>query len=102
MTTMEVEKEFADIIRDKLEARFNGELVFDPIRVQRELNLDEIPFLHAYIVFEGDQDRLDPSWTVTLPRLLRPAAEKLGFPGLPLHSFIEKSEWPQLEKKISS
>lgn len=102
MITTEVKEKFADIVRAKLETRFKDEFVFDPIWVQEGLDLDEVPFLHTYIVYEGDQEKLDTSWTITLPRLLRPDAEKLGFPGIPLHSFVEKSEWPQLKKRISS
>lgn len=102
MTTEAVEDVFADIIREKLHARFKDEFVFEPIRVQREWDLDERPFLHAYIVFEGDQKKLDPSWTASLPMMLWPDAEKLGFPGLPIQSFVIKSEWRQLEKRIGS
>lgn len=102
MITPEIKEKFADIIRSKLEARFKDEFVFDPIWVQEGLDLDGVPFLHAYIVYEGDQKKLDPSWRVSLPLMLRPYAEALGFPGIPLHAFVEKSEWPQLEKKVSA
>ena len=100
MQTAEVEKEFAIIIHEKLVAKFQDEFVFEPILVQKGLDLDGDPCLHAYIVFEGDQKKLDPAWTAALPRFLWPHAQALGFPGLPLQSFVRKSEWPHLQESI--
>ena len=102
MAIEEVEKEFAAIIRKRLAAKFHGEFVFEPIRVEADLDLDGELYLHAYIVFDGDREKLDPSWTATLSRFLWPHAEKLRYPGFPIQSFVSKSEWPSLEKKIAS
>ena len=101
MSLKEVEKEFAAIIRQKLDSKFHDEFVFESIRVEADLDLDGDLYLHAYIVFDGDQRHLDPSWTAALPRSLWPHAEKLGYPGRPIQSFVSKSEWPSLEKQIA-
>lgn len=96
------EKEFEAIIRAKLDERFQDEFVFDSIWVQTELDLDGVCYLHAYIVFDGDQKKLDPAWTAALPRLLWPHAQELDCPGLPLQSFVEKSEWPDLKAAVQN
>lgn len=95
MTTenVTVEEKFAEIIRKELKARFHDEFVFEPILVQADVDLDGTPCLDAYIVFDGDQKKLDPSWTVTLPRLLWSRSESLGYPGLPTQWFVSKSDW---------
>lgn len=99
MTTT-AEEEFAAIIRAKLGERFQDEFVFDPILVRTAWNLDGVRYLHAYIVFAGDQKKLEPAWTAALPRLLWPHAQELDYPGLPLQTFVEKSEWPRLEATL--
>ncbi len=100
MANEEAKDAFAAIVREKLDEKFRDEFVFDPILVQTALDLDGDPCLHAYIVFEGDQKKLDPAWTAALPRHLWPYARELGFPSLPLQSFVRKSEWPRLQASI--
>ena len=100
MVIVDVKKAFANIIEKELSAKFHDEFVFGPIHVQAELDLDGESFLHAYIVFDGDQKKLDPSWTAALPRNLWPCSEELGYPGLPIQSFVKKSEWKNLKKVI--
>ena len=90
MVTAE-EKKFATIIQAKLHEKFRDDFEFEPILVQSELNLDGVGYLHAYIVFAGDQKKPDPAWTAALPRLLWPYAQELGCPGLPPCSPLSKS-----------
>ena len=47
----------------------------------------------SYIVFDGDQAELDPSWTSTLSGKLWPHLVEMGFDNPPSKSFVEKSEW---------
>ena len=64
------------IVRDDLEGHFKDEFVFDPIVV--EPAIDEFgdgtgeTYLRIVVVFNGDQNRLDPGWTSGLIRRIRP------------------------------
>ncbi len=91
--TVTVEEKFAELLRKELEAKFHDEFVFEPIYVQADFDLDGNRCLDAYIVFDGDQKKLDPSWTAALPRLLWSRSENLGYPGLPTQWFVSKSDW---------
>ena len=89
---VKVEEQFAGLLRKELEARFHDEFVFEPIFVQADRDPDGNPW-DAYIVFDGDQKKLDPSWTAALPQLLWSRSESLGYPGLPTQWFVSKSDW---------
>ena len=92
--------QFGQLIRTLLEQRFHGEFVFDPIVVFPKTDHDGENYLHTYIVFDGDQKNLDPRWTLRLSRQVWPQAEELGYTAIPIQSFVEKSEWPELEKHL--
>ena len=88
-----------DLVRKDLEGRFNDEFVFDPIIANPELDWWGDEFLHIYIIFDGDQKKLDTKWTIGIEtRLLQelPEGELLHTPG---HSFIPKSEWKSVYKE---
>lgn len=93
--------EIKELIRDALRERFGGELEFGPIVVLPRFDDDGEGYFHSYIVFDGDQKKLDPTWTLRLSKLLWSQAEKLGYPGIPIQLFVKRSEWPALEKKLS-
>ena len=57
-------------------------------------------YLHSYIVFDGNQENLDPTWTLSLSNSLWAQAEKLGYPGIPIQLFVRMSEWPDLKRKL--
>ena len=74
LTTDDVTTErISNIIHQHLAERFSGEITFGPvlpvIRTDYQEGLD---YLQIYIVFDGDQDGLDPRWTVRLPARIRP------------------------------
>ena len=93
-------KEIENMIRDLLEERFEGELEFGPIVVMPRFDHYGEEYLHSYIVFHGDQKRLDPAWTLRLPGRLWTRSEELGYPGIPMPTFVKSSEWPALEKRL--
>ena len=88
------------MIQDLLHDRFENELEFGPIVVMPRFDDDGEGYLHSYIVFHGDQKRLDPTWTLRLSNLLWSHAEELGYPGIPIQLYVERSEWPALEKSL--
>ena len=93
--------EIRNLIRDVLRERFAGEIDFGPIVVLPRFDDDGEEYLHSYIVFDGDQEKLDPTWTLRLSRRLWPRAEELGYPGIPIQLFVKKSEWPALSKRLA-
>ena len=87
------EEEFAEEIRQMLDERFGDEFEFGPIVVRTELD-DDMLFFRTYIVFDGDVNKLDPAKTSSLARHLWDLAVELEHPGIPLLSYVLKSEWP--------
>ncbi len=100
MIAEEAAVEIRRMLRDMLSERFGDEFEFDPIVVRSRVDQDGDEYLHSYIVFKGDQKKLDPKWTLRLSGRLWQRAEELGYPGIPMQSFVKKSEWPALEKSL--
>ena len=100
MVADEATEEIRTMLWDMLSERFGDELEFGPIVVRPRVDQDGDEYLHSYIVFKGDQKKLDPKWTLRLSRRLWSRAEELGYPGIPMQSFVKKSEWPALEKRL--
>ncbi len=101
MATSEATDQIKTMIQDLLDERFKDEFEFGPIVVRSRVDDDGEVYLHSYIVFHGDQSKLDPRWTLRLSDSLWARALELGYPGIPIQSFVEKSEWPELEKMLS-
>ena len=96
--TKEVKQRVIGMVREYLTARFSDDdpIVFDPIVIDVRYDLDDEPYLHIYVVYDGDQALLDPIWTADLTGYLWPRLEAIGIPELPTKSFVEKSEWDEL------
>ena len=88
------------MIRTMLEEHFKDLFVFNPIMVEAKTDHDDQDYLHACVVFDGDFDKLDPGWTVDLPEQLWPHSRALGYPGIPIQSFVAKSEWKTLKRML--
>ena len=100
----ELQEKVADIVRETLVERFADEFVFDPIRVIPAIDEygdgDGESYLRIMIVFDGDQEALDPRWTSGLIRRIRPKLIEAGVEEFPSPSFVKKSEWPRLERSL--
>ena len=87
------------IVRETLEEHFRDEFEFEPILVVPAADEfgggDGSAFLRIAVVFDGDQDRLDPTWTSGFITRIRPRLAAEGIEEFPSVSFIEKSEWWQ-------
>ena len=100
MMTDEATRTFEQTIKEMLKDRFGGELEFGPILVMPKVDHDGERYLHSYIVFDGNQENLDPTWTLSLSNSLWAQAEQLEYPGIPILLFVKRSEWADLERKI--
>ena len=101
MVASEATNEIKGMIQDLLHERFKDELEFGPIVVMPRIDDDGTEYLKSYIVFHGDQSILDPKWTLSLSGTLWDRALELGYPGIPIQHFVEKSEWPELEEMLA-
>ena len=85
------------IVKATLVERFKDDFVFEPIHVAYERDHDGDIYLRITIIFEGDQRRLDPKWTVGLERRLYPKLMELDIDRFDYidKGFVEKSEWDE-------
>lgn len=93
--TAELATKIAGIARNLLYERFGDDFVFDPIWVERKVDHDDEDYLELNIVFDGDQNKLDPGWTVGIGRRMRPALREIGVEEIPDHAFHDKNEWQE-------
>ena len=105
MTTQERDEIVKSIVRETIEERFAGEFVFDPICViptVDEWGPDATgeTLLRIYIIFDGDQKKLDPAWTGSLIRRIEPKLLAAGIEEFPCPSWVEKSEWEDLYRRL--
>ena len=89
-----------ELLYEELQGRFNDELKFGPIVVLPGMDQDGDRYLHAYIVFDGDQKKLDPRWTMRLHEAMWPLSREFDYPAIPLSSFVAKSEWPSQRRNL--
>lgn len=96
MISREVADEFGEIVGKALRERFKDDFVFDPIVVEPLIDPWGDAYLDVFIIFDGDQKKLDSSWNVGLSRRLGGDLDRLGVPSVPSFSFVEKSEWQEV------
>ena len=96
--TKEVKQQVIDLVRADLSEKFGPDdpIVFDPIIIDLRFDPDDEPYLHIYVVYDGDDDLMEPLWTADLPGRLWSKLTAMGIPELPGKSFVEKSEWEEV------
>ena len=85
----------ADIARDLLNERFGNDLVFDPVFAKSLVDHYGDDYIQLYLVFDGDEKKLDLDWTIDMVFEMEPALNEIGVYDLPGKFFIKKSEWEQ-------
>ena len=93
MITQEQKDKVSEIVGAALRERFKGEFVFDPIVAESVADEWDDDYLNVTVVFDGDQSRLDPGWTITLVRRVRPELYKAGVKEFPVIRYIAKPTW---------
>jgi hypothetical protein len=88
-----LEDEYRELVDEILKERFPDGFSFTKIIVEPSTNLDGEDYIHTYIVFEGELKNLDPGKTLGISTRLWPDARKMGYAGIPIQSFVKKSEW---------
>ena len=97
----EQEKQIQSIVLDYLSQRFTSEeFLFDPIRIVPGFDHYDEAIVNIVVVFDGDQDNLEPSRTSDMVRLIIPRMSEIGVEDFPILYFIEKSEWEQIKHKV--
>ena len=85
----------ADIARDLLTERFGNDLVFDPVFAKSLVDHYGDDYIQLYLVFDGDEKKLDLDWTIEMVFEMEPALNEIGVYDLPGKFFIKKSEWEE-------
>ncbi len=86
------------IVKDILNERFNGQLVFDPIVVKNAVDHDGLDYIRIYIVYDGDRALLDPSWTAGFAGRIIPKLMELGINEFPIKSFVDRPGWDAVQE----
>ena len=102
--TLEKLDKVADIVTAVVEEHFGDELAFGPIMVIPKIDDhyadDVFPYVHIYIVFDGDQAKLEPRRTRKISRQLTPLLEEIGVYDWPITSWVSKSDWKRTERRM--
>ena len=97
MITRTVTDTMAKLVGDALRERFKDDgLVFDPIIAERAVDHYGDEYVDIFVIFDGDQKKLDARWINGLWMMLDPEMEELGITSVPGISFVEKSEWAEV------
>ncbi len=84
------------IAQKALDERFADDgLEFGPIIAIPRIDHHGEEYVHIYIVFDGDQKRLDARWTGGLSRLILDHFDEDEMSRVPDKSFIGKDEWEE-------
>ena len=97
-TPQEVIRKVEGIVRRLLAERFKDEFVFEPIIVQTRFDHYDEEYLDIWIIFDGDQKRLDPRWTVDLTGRVLDEVTEDEVPVVPSKHFIKKSSWKRMNE----
>ena len=100
--TQEDRDKVAEIVREDLTRRFEGEFSFDPIVVKLDIDYYGDDYLRIWIAFDGPQDQLDSKWTSGLISRIYPKLIDSGLPYFPNPGFVEKSEWEEFRRRYGS
>ncbi len=97
------EKVVTRFVKADLDGYFKGAFVFDPIRVETQIDYwgDGEEYLEIIIVFDGDQKLLSPRRTGGLTSRLRDKLEDEDITAFPVLRFMEKSEWMGYERALN-
>ena len=94
-TTEKTLRRVESIVREMLNERYGDEedMTFDPIVAIPRVDHDGLEYVRIFIGFDGDETRLEASWTGRMNgRILDQFTEDEMF-RVPDKSFISKSDW---------
>lgn len=88
------------LIHEDLSGHFGDALEFGPVVVREFVDHDGDPYLRVDIVFRGDQDKLDPDWTLGLTRRVRHRLREKGMDADLAPHFSEKGDWEWYSRQV--
>ena len=105
--TRERLEKVSTIVSGVLQDHFGDEFVFDPIvaipKVDDHFSDDVFPYIHIYVIFDGDQTKLDPSRPVGMSGMagrLMPLLTEIGVDEFPVTSYRSKADWRLSKHKV--
>ena len=100
--TQEVREKVNRFVWEDLNEGFADEFIFDPIVLVPEVDVvTGEEYLHIWVVFDGDQDKLDPNWTVGLHVRIAEKLEEMGVPPSFSISYMGADEWKYYRRRIT-
>lgn len=93
MITQEQKDKVSEIVAAALCERFKDDFAFGPIVVESVADEWDDDYLNITVVFDGNQKRLDPGWTITLVRRVRPQLYEAGVKEFPVIRYVAKPTW---------
>lgn len=99
MATQEQMDTAAKLLRAALYERFQDKFVFDPIVVITASDDWDSDYLRISVIFDGDQELLDPALTISAERQARRELCEQGITQYPLVWYTEKSEWERASQR---
>ena len=97
--TAEQKSRVAEIIRTDLTGRFGEQLQFDPITVTTRMDEFGEHYCHIRVVYDGDEDLLDPAWLNGFYRRNSLALKECGVTDVTTETYIDRTEdsdWSEL------
>ena len=102
--TAEVDRQLVSsikrLVREDLTGHFGDAFEFGPVVVRELVDHDGDLYLRVDIVFRGDQDELDPDWTLGLTRRIRHRLREKGMDADLAPHFNEKADWDWYSEQV--
>ena len=84
-----------ELLRCHLKDNFGDRFVFDPIIVEPGIDQYGNDKMDIYVVYDGDDSRLDPRTLNNIGSAMALQLEYMGVEGATWEHYIEKSEYPE-------
>lgn len=88
------------ILLEMLHDKFQDAFAYDHIVVEIRTDHMGEEYVHAYIVLDGDFDKLDPKKTIAITSDMWDITTEMNYTAIPLQSYIERREWKPLKKAL--
>ncbi len=99
--TPEIREEITKFILEYLHEGFQDKFVFDPVVIAREVDQYGDDYLRIWIVFDGNQDNLDPERTLALRVHLADTLDGMGIWPSFSTSYMGVDEWKYYGRGIT-
>jgi hypothetical protein len=94
--TSELAEKVEALYRETLDKEFGGSPAFGPISVEPITDEEGQETFRVTIVFDGEEDAIDPRKALTVLTAMTTPLRELGLPPVLVESYVTKDEYPVL------